>query len=165
MQAEPSAGAWLEWLESTAVAITVRESAWTYPAVETAHIFSFVVLVGAALMFDLRLLGVTRKMQVTDAARHLLGWSRLSLLLVVPSGLVLFMTQATMMWANPVFRLKLVLIALAGVNALVFHLRTFKSVAAWDQHATTPAGAKIAAVLSLALWTGVITCGRFLAYF
>lgn len=152
------------WLESSAPAVWVRESMWAYPAIETAHILGFTVLVGSAAMFDLRLLGFTRSLPITAAARHLLRWSRWSLLVVVPTGIMLFITQAVATWANPAFRMKLVLLAAAGLNALVFHLWTFKSVEQWGQHPTTPMRAKIAALLSIILWAGVITCGRLIAY-
>jgi hypothetical protein len=156
---------WLSWLEGSALTVYVRESTLLYPAIETAHILGFVILVGAAAMFDLRLLGFARTLPVKEAARHLLRWSRLSLLLVAPTGFTLFMTQATEMWVNPVFRVKLLLIALAGCNALAFRLLSYRTVERWNRETATPAGAKIAAVLSLALWTSVITCGRFIAYY
>jgi hypothetical protein len=156
---------WLWWLENTGIAVTVRESAWLYPAVETVHIIGFVLLVGAAAMFDLRLLGASRGLPVSDTARHLLTWSRASLLLVVPSGFLLFMNNATALSINPAFRLKLVLLAAAGVNAYMFHRWPFKTVAAWNREVPTPAGAKISAAVSLVLWASVISCGRFIAYF
>ena len=156
---------WLRWLENTAVAVTVRESLWVYPAVETAHIIGFVVLVGAAAMFDLRLLGRSSELPVSDTARHLLTWSRASLLIVVPSGFLLFMSNATALSTNPAFRLKLVLLATAGVNAYLFHRWPFRTVTTWNREVATPAAAKISAAVSLALWAGVITCGRFIAYF
>ena len=164
MQAE-AAGDWFHWLQSTGLAVRLRGSTWAYPLVETLHILGFTVLVGGAAMFDLRLLGFARRIKITDLARHLLRWSRLSLLLVVPTGLLLFMTQAVEMAASPVFRLKLILIVLAALNAGVFHFGTLKDVAAWDEIAPTPARAKVAGVLSLVLWAGVITCGRFIAYY
>lgn len=155
---------WLNWLERTAVAVWLRDSVWAYPAVETAHIIGFTLLVGAAVVFDLRLLGWARALPITAAA-HLLRWSRWSLLLLVaPTGALLFITQATETWVNPAFRLKLILLGAAGINALVFHLWSFKSLEAWTKVSTTPLRAKIAALLSLATWTGVITCGRFIAY-
>ena len=129
------------------------------------HIVGFTVLVGGAAMFDLRLLGFGRRLKVSDLAWHLLRWSRLSALLVVPTGLLLFMTQATEMAASPVFRLKLSLIALAALNALAFHFWTLKDVVAWDENVPAPARAKAAGLFSLVLWLGVITCGRFLAYY
>jgi hypothetical protein len=155
----------LRWLENTSVAVTVRESAWLYPAVETMHIIGFVMLVGAAAMFDLRLLGASGRLPVSDSASHLLKWSRASLLVVVPSGLLLFMSNATALSTNPAFRLKLVLLAAAGVNAYMFHRWTFKTVTAWNREVPTPAAAKISAAVSLALWASVISCGRFIAYF
>jgi hypothetical protein len=165
MPSQAAAGEWLKWLENTAPAVSLRESTWAYPVVETLHIIGFTVLVGGAAMFDFRLLGFGRRIKVTDLARHLLRWSRLSVLLVVPSGLLLFITQATEMAASPVFRLKLSLLALAAINALAFQVWTLKNVAAWDELVATPARAKSAALLSLVLWAGIISCGRFLAYY
>lgn len=157
--------AWLRWLEATPLAARVREGAWLFPAIETLHIAGFVILGGAAFLFDLRLLGLSRSIRVTALARHALPWARRSLfLVVVPTGLLLFATQATELANSGVFRLKLALIALAGVNALVFHRRTARSVDAWDHDAGTPAAAKVAGAVSLMLWTAVITCGRLLAY-
>jgi hypothetical protein len=157
--------AWLVWLEESAVAIAMRQWLWLYPIVEIVHIVAFVILVGAAAMFDLRLLGFSRQLPVADLAQHLLPWARLSLLLVLPTGLLMFTAHATEMIENPAFRLKLVLIAVAGLNAAVFHSGPFKAVATWNQHIAIPAAAKVAAVLSLVLWAGVIACGRLLAYF
>jgi hypothetical protein len=124
-----------------------------------------VVLVGAAAMFDLRLLSVSRRLPVTAMARHLLPWAHLSLVLVVPSCLMMFAAHATELAENPAFRLKLVLIAAALLNAAAFHTGAFTSVGTWNQDAKTPTAAKLAAVFSLVFWTGVITCGRLLAYF
>ena len=163
MMSEREAGL-LSWLESSALAVWVRESMWAYPTIETAHILGFTVLVGGAVMFDLRLLGFTRALPIVAAGHHLLRWSRLSVVVVVPTGIMLFMTQATETWANMAFRLKLLLLAIAGLNALVFHLWTHKSVEEWEQRPTTPIRAKAAALLSIIVWAGVITCGRLIAY-
>ena len=157
--------AWLVWLEGSAVAVAMRQWLWLYPIVEIVHILGFVILVGAAAMFDLRLLGLSRQLPVTDMAGHLLRLARLSLVVVVPSGALMFMAHATEMATNPAFRLKLLLIAAAALNAARFHRRVFKSVMNWNQNVAIPATAKGAAVLSLALWAGVIACGRLLAYF
>ncbi|MGI8735051.1 MAG: DUF6644 family protein [Pyrinomonadaceae bacterium] len=153
------------WLESTLIATAMREWTWLYPIVEIAHIIGFVVLVGSAFLFDLRLLGVSRKLPVADLARHLLRWSRLSIFVVVPTGFLMFMTNATTMIENPVFRLKLFFIALAGINALVFRLWTAKSVADWNIDMPSPSAAKLSASFSLLLWSAVISCGRLIAFF
>ena len=156
--------AWLVWLEESAVAVAMRQWLWLYPVVEIVHIVGFVILVGAAAMFDLRLLGCSRRLPVVDLARHLLRWAWLSLLLVVPAGFLMFMAHATEMAENPAFRLKMLLIVVAGLNAAGFHRGPFQSVRNWNHNVTIPTTAKVAAVLSLVLWVGVIACGRMLAY-
>lgn len=161
----PEGAAWLVWLETTALAVAMRQWLWLYPIVEIAHILGFVVLVGAAAMFDLRLLGLSRGVPVTDLARHLLPWARGGLAIVAPTGLMMFTAHATEIAVNPAFRLKLILIAGATLNATVFHRWPFKSVSAWNQYAEAPRTAKLAACVSLVFWAGVISCGRLLAYF
>ena len=157
--------AWQVWLETTGLSVAMRQWAWLYPAVEIAHILGFVVLVGAAFMFDLRLLGVSRRLPVAAMERHLLPWARASLVLVVPTGVTMFAAHATEFATNPAFRLKLVLIAAAGLNAAIFRRVPFRSVGDWDTGRRAPAAARIAAGVSLVLWTAVIACGRLLAYF
>ena len=165
MTPEPLGAAWLGWLETTALAQAMRQWLWLYPVVEIVHIVGIVLLVGAAAMFDLRLLGVSRRLPVAEMARHLLPWARLGLGVMVPTGLLMFSAHATEFAANPAFRLKLALVAAACLNALVFHRWPFRSVSAWNVDAESPPAAKLAAGLSLTLWSGVIACGRLLAYF
>lgn len=161
---QPTGAAWLVWLETSAVAGTMRGSIWLYPIVEIVHIVGFVVLVGAAMMFDLRLLGVSPALPASGMARHHLPWARAALLLVVPSGLAMFTAHATDFASSPAFRVKLILLAAAGLNALIFHRGVYRSVAGWEVQAPVPITARVAAVVSLVLWLGVISAGRLLAY-
>lgn len=156
---------WLGWLETTGAATAMRQWLWLYPSVEILHILGFVVLVGSAAMFDLRLLGLSRQLPVAAMERHLLPWARASVLIIVPTGTLMFVAHATEFAENPAFRLKLILLAAAALNAALFHLRPFRRVAEWNQGASAPLAARFAAGLSLALWTSVIACGRLLAYF
>lgn len=159
---------WLQWLENSAVATTIRQTTWLYPGLEIIHIIGLVLLVGGAFVFDfrlldLRLLDLSRKIPVADLAAHVLPWSRRGLLLVVPSGVLLFTTNAESLGNDPTFWLKLILIAVAGINVAVFHRITFQKPTGWE-NGKTPAGAKAAAVCSLLVWLAVIACGRLLAY-
>lgn len=153
----------LDVLASLPLVRTLREHAWLYPAVETLHILGFAVLVGAVIMFDLRVLGFGRQLPVKALARHLLPWSAGSMLLVAPTGLLLFVADPLALLANRVFLLKLGLIALAGLNALAFHMGPYGGADAWGERA--PARALLHALLSVGLWIAVIACGRLLAYF
>ncbi|SEV92148.1 hypothetical protein [Luteibacter sp. 329MFSha] len=153
------------WLSATPLARAMRDSPWLYPAVETVHIVGFCILVGAVAMFDLRVLGWGRALPVSALGRHLLPWSAGSVALVLPAGLMMFSTQPQAFLGNPLFLLKLTLIALAGVNALVFHVGVYRSVAAWETTHPAPSLARMQASLSLVLWLAVIACGRMLAYY
>ena len=161
----PSGPAWAVWLETSGLAVAMRQWLWLYPIVEIVHIVGFVTLVGAAFMFDLRLLGLARGMPVSALAAHLLRWARWALVLVIPTGSLMFIAHATEMSSNPAFRLKLLLIAAAFLNAGLFHRWPFRAVGDWDTEIAAPLPARLAGALSLGLWTGVLACGRLLAYF
>lgn len=160
----PVGPALLVWLETSGLATPMRQSQWLYPVVEIAHIVGFVMLVGSVAMFDLRLLGLSRNLPVSGMARHLLRWSLASLVLVVPSGVAMFSAHATEFADNTAFRAKLVLLTAAATNAIVFHRTSFRSVADWNTTVTAPLSCRVAAVVSLAIWLGVIACGRLIAY-
>ena len=154
----------LAWLAATPLSETMRTATWAYPVVEIVHIAAFSVLVGSVVLFDLRVLGWGRTLPVAALAQHLLRWALASALLVAAAGLLLFSAHPLELADNPVFLLKLGLIALAGLNALVFHLLPYRTVAHWERERAAPLAARLGAVLSILLWLGVITCGRLLAY-
>jgi hypothetical protein len=160
---EPAGGV-LGWLAGTPLAEAMRGSVWMYPIVEIFHIFGFVVLVGAVVMFDLRVLGLSSMIPVQALGRHLLRWSAGGLLLVVPAGLMMFSAHPGDFASNAVFLLKLGLIATAGINAALFHVGVYRSVAQWDKGVPAPGLAKVQALLSIGIWIAVISCGRLLAY-
>ena len=161
---EPVGPALIVWLETTPVASAMRHWLWLYPAVEIVHIAGIVLLVSAAALLDLRLLGVSRALGVSLLAGYLLPWSWVGLALVVPSGLLLFATHATELAVNPVFQLKLVLIAAAGLNAWLFHRGALRQAPAREHGAMPPPRARLAGAVSLLLWIGVIAGGRLIAY-
>jgi len=154
----------LEWIEQSPFAVAMRQELWLYPSVEILHILGFVTLVGSVAMLDLRLLGVSRELPVRHLARHLLPWTWGALLVIVPTGSLMFMAHATEFVDNTAFLLKLTLIVAAVLNAAAFHLGPFRSVADWNVRVPIPPRAKVHAALSLLLWAGVIACGRLLAY-
>jgi uncharacterized protein DUF6644 len=151
-------------IERSGLALAMRQELWLYPAVEIVHIAGFVVLVGSIAMLDLRLLGLSGELAVRQLARHVLPWTLGALLLIVPTGLMMFVAHASDLIANRAFQLKLLLIMGAGLNAAMFHMGPFRTVGSWDRGTNTPASAKVHAAASLALWLGVISCGRLLAY-
>jgi hypothetical protein len=154
----------LRAVEQSALAVAMRGELWLYPVVEVLHICGFVTLVGAAVMFDLRLFGWSRALSVRELARHLLPWSCAALLVIVPTGLMMFSAHAGDFVGNRAFVLKLTLLMLAATNAAAFHVGVFRSAPAWDRDVAAPVGARLHAAASLGLWIAIIACGRLIAY-
>ena len=156
--------AWLQWLQNSSWAVGIRQSLWLYPAIEIIHITGIVLVAGGAIFFDLRLLGMSKKIPVADMARHLLAWSKRGLILAVPSGILLFITNAETLGYDPTFHIKLILLALAGINAWVFHAFVFRAKEQYNHSSSWSGSGKASAVCSIILWIAVIACGRLLAY-
>jgi hypothetical protein len=154
----------LGWIEQSALATAMRQELWLYPSIEILHIFGFVTLVGSIAMLDLRLLGLSRQIPVRALAGHLLPWTFGALIVIVPTGLMMFVAHASDFISNTAFVLKLSLIFGAGLNAAVFHMGPYRTVGQWDTAIATPTAAKFHAMVSLLIWMGVISCGRLLAY-
>ncbi|NMG11050.1 DUF6644 family protein [Brasilonema sp. UFV-L1] len=155
---------WWLWLENSALSSAIRQWLWLYPMIETTHILGLAIVFGSVALFDFRLLGFSRHLLVTDMARYLLPWAYLSFAVVVLSGFLLFAVDATEIAANPAFRLKLLLLCTTGINAAFFHGVALKSVKFWNRGVKTPVVVRAIAIISLVLWTGVIICGRLIAY-
>jgi hypothetical protein len=151
-------------VEALAIAKAMRENLWLYPAVEIVHIVGFVILVGSVLMFDLRVLGLSKQVSVRALARHLLPWSVAALLLILPSGLLMFSAHAGDFLTNRAFQVKMGLLLAAGINAAMFHTGPCRGVEAWDTNVAAPVGARVSVVASMMIWISVIACGRLLAY-
>jgi len=153
------------WLESTAVATLVRESAWGFPIVVALHIVGITLSVGMIMWFDLRLLGVVlRESPVSRVYRGIIPWAATGFALMFVSGGMLLAAYATAAHGNVYFRAKLVALALAGLNALVYHRLAERHRAAWDEHARPPLAARAAGLASLTVWTVVILAGRMMSY-
>jgi hypothetical protein len=138
---------------------------WLFPIIETLHILALTVVFGSIAMVDMRLVGlVSRQEPFTRLYRELVPWTWWAFGAAVVSGSVLATGKIQDYVHNPQFMAKFVLIALAGVNMAAFHASAYRDVALWDKTVPTPAGARLAGTLSLALWIGVIFCGRWVGF-
>ena len=155
---------WARAIEHSAVAQSVRESLWIYPLANTTHVLAIAMLLGAIVVFDLRILGALGAGRAADAARMALPVARLGFVFAVPSGLVMFIAEAAAYLANPVFLAKLGAIAAAALNLALFHAGSFRRIDDWPDRAPPPS-AKLAGAVSLAAWTLAALCGRLAAYF
>jgi len=154
-----------QWLEQTSIATQVRMSLWLFPVIETVHLFGIVALVGSTSALDLRLLGLAlREQSVKTLTQRLLPWAWAGFAMQIVTGILLAASEATKMYDNIGFRIKMALILLAGVNALVFHYTAYRSADTWGERRATPIGAKLAGTFSILLWFGIVAAGRWIAY-
>jgi hypothetical protein len=153
------------WLEQTGLGTAIRDSTWLFPVIETVHLFGIVLLVGATSVLDLRLLGWTlRDKSVSKMAWQFLPWAWVGFVIQVITGILLFVSEATKMYDNPGFQLKMGLIVIAGINALVFHTIAYQSVNKWEYDRVGPLSARAAGLFSIVLWFGIVAAGRWIAY-
>jgi hypothetical protein len=154
-----------EWLASTRGSIALHESLHLYPLIESVHVLALCLFVGTAVMLDLRLLGLTmRRVPVSEVTGRLLPWTTAGFVVMVLSGVLLFYAIPVRTYQNIFFRIKVVMLILAGLNVWVFNHGVHRTVAAWDLDPVAPKGARVAAAVSLVLWAGIIVAGRMIAY-
>jgi uncharacterized protein DUF6644 len=155
----------LQALNDSSVGTSVRESLWMFPLFETIHVASIVFVVGSIARLDLRLAGlIERDRSVTEISHQLLPWTWVSFVISAIFGLLLFAAKPFMYLGMAFFDVKMVLIALAGINMLVFELITFRGVRDWDTASMPPTVVRLAAGLSLAFWISVVFCGRLIGF-
>ena len=154
----------LNWLQHTWWAVGINQSDFVFPLIEGSHILSLSFSVGMVMILDMRLLRLSfRSQTVSSMMEQLMPWTVTGFGVMFLTGMLLFAAQAVKVYGNTFFRIKMILMVLAGLNALYYQLRYYPKMAEWEQ-ARTPAGVRAIAVLSLVFWIGVIACGRTMAY-
>ena len=152
------------WLEGSALGVWTRESGslWAYPTILTLHTVGLGIVVGANAVVDFRLLGFAPRLPVPSLT-PLFRFVWFGFALNALTGVVLFIAEATTRAKQPVFYIKLTLIALALVNTALIQTVVFRDPALIESDIIPRRGRRLATV-SLLLWTGAITAGRLMAY-
>ncbi|MBI4885860.1 MAG: hypothetical protein HY824_02095 [Acidobacteria bacterium] len=154
----------MAWLADTRWSIALHESQYAYAIVESIHVWALCLFVGFAVLLDLRLVGaIFRDVPVSQMVRRLLPWTKVGFVVMVVSGVVLYYAIPLRTYHNVFFRLKAVLLILAGLNVFLFHRGIYLSVARWDLD-PPPRPAKVAGLCSLVLWAAIVVSGRMIAY-
>jgi hypothetical protein len=157
--------AFCEWLANTPASIALHESTWAYPVIESVHVLTLCLFLGTAVMLDLRLVGIAmQKVPVSEIYGRLLPWTIAGFAVMVISGALLFYGIPVRTYQNIFFRVKVVLLLIAGLNALVFHSTVYRRIAEWDREPVPPRRARISGALSLLFWTCIVIAGRMIAY-
>lgn len=147
----------LEALEASAPASFLRGSFFVYPLVNALHILAIGALLTCAVLMDLAILGIGRRLPAATAILYLRPVAMLALLVAALSGALLFSVQPLDYVGNPAFRLKLLLLAVAVLNAGVFILLQ-------GRQSLSSAPMRTLALTSLLLWPSVLIAGRFIGF-
>lgn len=153
-----------QWVDCTRLNAAIRQSTWAFPALDTIHTLGIVLVAGAIMLVDLRLLRLgLRSVPITQLVARIVPATLWGFGLMLLSGGLLFSSEAVRMYHSPAFRIKVVLLALAGLNALIFHRTVYRDAGNWDP-ASVPVRARLAGLLSLVFWIAIIAAGRAIAY-
>lgn len=137
---------------------------WAWPIAESLHFLGLCLLVGAIGSFDLRLLGVARRVPIA-AMHRLVPWGILGFAINASTGLLFLLTEPDQYVYNPSFHFKVLAIAIAGVNAILFYATSYRQVFGPGAPLDAPRRAKVIALVSLCAWITVIVCGRMLTFY
>jgi uncharacterized protein DUF6644 len=152
-------------LEASGLAARIRNSLYLFPLIESSHVIGLTMVFGTIAIIDLRLLGLaSARRPYTRVASDILKWTWAAFALTVTTGLLMFITNAGVYYHNFYFRSKMAMLALAGINVVIFELTAARSVHRWDKDAAAPLVGRTVAAVSLLIWISVIFLGRWIGF-
>ena len=155
----------LQWLNDTTFSITMRDSTWAEPVVETIHVLTLTLFLGFTVLLDLRLLGLSmRRRRASEVMGELNPGLMGGFLVMIVTGVLLFCGDPVAFYNSIFFKVKMLMLLLAGLNVWLFNATVGRKMAEWEIDAETPGRAKAAAVVSLVLWVAIVAAGRAIAY-
>ena len=152
-------------IQSIGFLTAFSESVLAYPIVLSLHLTCIALFGGMILMTNLRLLGLNfTGLTITEMVTSLRPWKRLGVIVMIVTGLLLATSEAEKYSPNPIFWTKMIILSLIGVHAVIFRPIVYNRTEELDRSPFIPGQVKVAAILSLVLWTTMFTMGRLIAY-
>ena len=157
---------WEIFVRSTALHAFVRDhETWLWPLMQSLHYVGGALLIGTVGLFDLRALGLARGIALS-AFHRLIPFGVAGYALNLTLGIVFFFGHPDQYFYNDAFRVKVTLMAIAGINILAFYgSGAFAEATSLPPDADAPRRIKIIAGISLAAWVLVLVCGRMITFF
>lgn len=155
--------AFVQWLQATPVSQAIVYHTWIWPLAETVHFVGLTLVIGIAGLFDLRLIGFFRGASVA-AVKSLMPFAALGFLLNLVTGLIFLIGHPEQYVHNPSWWFKVLFLAIAGLNALVFEAFVGRGTLHLPEGSDTPVAAKVIGLVSLLSWFGVLYWGRMLPF-
>ncbi len=145
------------------MATALKASVYVYPLVNALHIMGLATLFGAIVALDLRLLGVASGVPLRPLAQHLPRVAAGGLAVAVLTGLLLFTVKPFEYVDNRAFQVKAVLVVAGASHAAIVHASVAWRALVADGGASRH-GLRVAAAISLVIWTSAILAGRLIAF-
>ncbi len=147
-----------QWLANSAIPRAMNSAEWVFPAVQSLHFIGFAMSIGTIAIVDFRLLGFGKgHAGAAELARALAPWTLAGIAVMLITGPLMFSTDAVGYPNNPAFQFKMACLALALLFHFTLHRRAVHPNA-------PPLLAKLAAAMSLVLWSAVVAGGRMIAF-
>jgi hypothetical protein len=160
-----SVQAFSDWLAETPLSMQIKTVDWIIPTVQTIHILSISVVMSAAAMVDLRVLGVLSRGQPLAAVTYrFVPWIWWTLIVLFLSGSTLIIGEPARSLGSPVFILKMSMLAAVLVLTLLFQRGLRQDERFWESSAGRRIGGRLIAAVSLVFWVGIVFAGRWIAY-
>jgi hypothetical protein len=154
---------YVAFLKSTSISHTMTMSVWAWPLCETLHFIGLALLIGAAGLMDLRLMGLMRGVPLS-AVMQMRKWAALGVVINVVTGTLFFIGAPDQYIHNPAWAAKLLFLAVAIVNVVIFETTQGKRMLMLSADADTPRSFKVAGAVSMASWFLVLYFGRMLPF-
>jgi len=155
----------LQTIYDSALATAIRQGETSFPWLEAVHVLAITMVVGTILIVDLRLIGYAgHRRSARRLILDLLPYTWVAFAAAVITGSLMFASNATKYAANDPFVIKMIVLAVAGINMAVFHLGAYRRIDAWDVALPPPTSARIAGISSLCLWISVVVLGRWIGF-
>ena len=153
------------YLENIGWLSDFSESVLAYPIVLSTHLTCIALFGGMILFTNLRLLGLGfRSLTITQVVTSLRPFKRGGIVVMIGTGLLLATCEATKYAPNPYFWTKMIVLGLIGLHGVIFRPIVYTKTEELDRSPVIPTKVKVAAILSLVLWTTMFTMGRLIAY-
>ena len=151
--------------ETSGLGAMIAGSEWGFPLIEVCHVIALVTVFGTIAFMDLRMIGlVSRNSAITAVSRETLPFTWGAFAIAAVTGVLMFISKASSYMVNPWFLAKMCLIAIAGLNMMLFHFITWKTVKDWDNAVVIPTSVKLAGFMSISFWLVILFCGRMIGF-
>lgn len=141
----------------------IQATYWLWPILEIIHFVGLSLLLGGLIVMDLRMAGHFRGLDPVSTHK-LLPLVFIGFGLNLATGILFFYGDPMRYSINIGFQIKMILVIIAGLNALLYYWKVAPSMRTWTTDTVPPAIAKGVAYTSLTVWTGVLLCGRLIPY-